>query len=111
MLFSLGFSRENRRSSHEAPVASPGGDQLVMCQASIITTINPNENVPLPHSCHPDAAPLLTKLHGVAKRLPSESEVPRDMNELADFIGHPTHLVGLDTPTNDVWELADPILN
>ncbi|KAK2463008.1 hypothetical protein APHAL10511_004965 [Amanita phalloides] len=33
------------------------------------------------------------------------------MNKLADFIGHPTHLVSLDTPTDDVWELADPILN
>ena len=38
-------------------------------------------------------------------------EVSRDMSKLADFSGHPMHLIGLDVPTDDVWEFADPILN
>ena len=49
---------------------------------------------------------LLAKLHSAATQLRStDCEAPGDMNELVDFIDHPTHLVGLDTPTDDVWEL------
>ena len=32
-------------------------------------------------------------------------------NELAEFIIPPVHLVSLNVPNEDVWELADPILN
>ena len=114
-LFSLGFSRANRqpqsRHANEASVSSHVGNWLGTSQASIIT-VDLNENVPPPHPCCPDAAGLLTKLRGAAKRLTSDDEVSSNTkNELADFIGHPTCLVSLDTPIDDVWELADPILN
>ncbi len=79
-----------------------------------VTTVDPNKKRPLSQSSDPDVAQLLTKLHKAAERLPGayyDALRPGDMNELADFIGHPTHLVSLDTPIDDVWELADPILN
>ncbi|KAF8633829.1 hypothetical protein AX15_001240, partial [Amanita polypyramis BW_CC] len=118
-LFSLGFSRENHQSSqwNGTTVASSGvqGDQSETWQAMIIsTTVNPNKKQPLSWSSNPDVAQLLTKLHNAAERLPGayyDALRPGDMNKLTDFIGHPTHLVSLDMPIDDVWELADPILN
>ncbi|KAF8341858.1 hypothetical protein F5887DRAFT_919032 [Amanita rubescens] len=113
-LFSLGFSRKNHQSSqgNGAPLAPSGIGNLPGTRQMIITTIDPNKNVQLSCSCHPDAARLLAKLHNVAQQLPStDCEALGAMNELVDFMGHPTHLVSLDTPTDDVWELTNPILN
>ncbi len=119
-LFSLGFSRENHQSSQRngTTVASSGvqGDRSEETRQAMIisTTVDPNKKRPLSQSSDPDVAQLLTKLHKAAERLPGayyDALRPGDMNELADFIGHPTHLVSLDTPIDDVWELADPILN
>jgi hypothetical protein len=116
-LFSLGFSRETQPRSephqvNEAPLAS-NIRQRANRASGIITAVDPtlNKKVLVPHH-HPDVVQLLSQLCGAIEHLSNIAEEgSRDMNELSDFIGHPTHLVSLDVPTDDVWELADPILN
>ena len=114
-LLSLGFSKAQNHPSlktatqNEAPVALLVS-HLPQTLASVITTaVGPIQTALLPH---PDVVEMLTWLCGAVKHLPRNTELPTsDLNELAQFVVHPSHLVGLNVPSDDVWEVANPILN
>lgn len=112
-LLSLGFSKAQNHPSpkmaeNKVLVASLVS-YLPQTSASIITTaVGPNQTALLPH---PDVVQLLMRLRGAVKYLPRDTELPSDLNKLAAFVVDPSHLVGLDVPFDDVWEVANPILN